>query len=221
MGKNFKFIDLFAGIGGIRIPFDELNGSCVFSSEFDKYAAQTYFENFGHSPYGDITKINIDDIPKHDLLLAGFPCQPFSLGGKRKGFRDTRGTLFFNIEKILEARKPKAFLLENVRGLVNHDKGKTFEIIKDALSSKEKLNYNIFYKVLNAKDFGLPQNRSRIFIVGFKDKTDFSFPSPLNVETKLSSILQKRVKSKYTISDLLWESPVSYTHLTLPTNREV
>jgi len=204
--KNFKFIDLFAGIGGIRIPFDELNGDCVFSSEFDKYAAQTYSENFGHLPHGDITKIDLDEIPKHDLLLAGFPCQAFSMAGKRKGFEDTRGTLFFNIEKILEARKPKAFLLENVRGLINHDNGKTFQTIQNVLSNKKKLNYNIHFKILNAKDFALPQNRSRIFIVGFKNKTKFSFPEPLNTQTKLSSILQKRVQSKYTISNLLWDS---------------
>ena len=203
---NFKFIDLFAGIGGIRIPFDELNGDCVFSSEFDKYAAQTYSENFGHFPHGDITKIDVDEIPKHDLLLAGFPCQAFSMAGKRKGFEDTRGTLFFNIEKILEARKPKAFLLENVRGLINHDNGKTFQTIQNVLSNKKKLNYNIHFKILNAKDFGLPQNRSRIFIVGFKNKAKFSFPEPLNTQTKLSSILQKRVQSKYTISNLLWDS---------------
>ena len=204
--KNFKFVDLFAGIGGIRIPFDELNGDCVFSSEFDKYAAQTYSENFGHLPHGDITKIDLDEIPKHDLLLAGFPCQAFSMAGKRKGFEDTRGTLFFNIEKILEARKPKAFLLENVRGLINHDNGKTFQTIQNVLSNKKKLNYNIHFKILNAKDFGLPQNRSRIFIVGFKNKAKFSFPEPLNTQTKLSSILQKRVQSKYTISNLLWDS---------------
>ena len=204
--KNFKFIDLFAGIGGIRIPFDELNGDCVFSSEFDKYAAQTYSENFGHLPHGDITKIDLDEIPKHDLLLAGFPCQAFSMAGKRKGFEDTRGTLFFNIEKILEARKPKAFLLENVRGLINYDNGKTFQTIQSVLSNKKKLNYNVHFKVLNAKDYALPQNRSRIFIVGFKNQTDFSFPDPLNTKTKLSSILQKRVQAKYTISDLLWDS---------------
>lgn len=204
--KNFKFIDLFAGIGGIRIPFDELNGDCVFSSEFDKYAAQTYSENFTHFPHGDITKISLDEIPEHDLLLAGFPCQAFSMAGKRQGFEDTRGSLFFNIEKILEARRPKAFLLENVRGLVNHDGGRTFQTIKNTLSSKKKLNYNIHFKVLNAKDFGLPQNRSRIFIVGFDKEIDFTFPSPISTQTKLSSILQKRVELKYTISDLLWNS---------------
>ena len=202
--KSFTFIDLFAGIGGMRIPFDELGGKCVFSSEFDKFAVQTYQANFHHKPNGDISVIHEREIPKHDILLAGFPCQAFSLAGKRKGFNDTRGTLFFDIRRILLAKKPKAFLLENVKGLTNHDGGKTFQTIKNVLEGE--LHYKLHTKVLNAKDFGLPQNRQRVFLVGFKKNTKFEFPNGNKKLTKVSQILSKRVSNKYTISDLLWES---------------
>ena len=148
---QFKYIDLFAGIGGIRMPFQNLGGKCVFSSEIDKYAAQTYEANYGDKPSGDITKISADSIPEFDILLAGFPCHAFSIAGKRKGFDDTRGTMFFEVERILEEKKPKGFLLENVKGLTNHDHGRTFKIMLDILENK--LNYKVYYKVLNAKNF--------------------------------------------------------------------
>jgi len=164
---TFTFIDLFAGIGGIRIPFGELDGKCVFSSEWNKAAQQTYISNFGEVPFGDITKIQASFIPKHDILLAGFPCQAFSIMGKMKGFEDIRGTMFFEVARVLEYHHPKAFLLENVKQLVSHDGGKTFKVILDTLS---RLGYNTKWKVLNALDFGVPQKRERVIIVGFLDK---------------------------------------------------
>ncbi len=204
MKKRFRFIDLFAGIGGIRIPFEELGGECVFSSEWDKFSQQTYEANFGEIPHGDITEIDEKDVPKHDLLVAGFPCQAFSQAGLKKGFKDTRGTMFFEIQRILDHHKPKALLLENVKGLRGHDKGKTFKVI---ISILNELGYQTLEsKVLNAKDFGLPQNRERIFIVGYKNHVNFQFPEPPMVETKVGSILDKRVPEKYTISDKMWES---------------
>lgn len=165
--KGLKFIDLFAGIGGIRLPFDELGYKCVFSSEWDKSAADTYEANFGERPHGDITKIEEEDIPPHELLLAGFPCQAFSIMGKREGFADTRGTMFFEIARILEYHKPKVIFLENVKQLVSHDKGRTFSVI---LSILDELGYFVKWKVLNALDFGLPQKRERVIIVGFRNK---------------------------------------------------
>lgn len=175
---SFRFIDLFAGIGGIRLPFTELGGKCVFSSEWDKAAQTTYFANFGEMPFGDITKISADFIPPHDILLAGFPCQAFSIIGKRKGFEDTRGTMFFEVARILERHKPKAILLENVKQLVTHDGGKTFAVILETLS---QLGYLVKWKVLNALDFGVPQKRERVIIVGFTqndafEKFNFDFP---------------------------------------------
>lgn len=200
--SSFTFIDLFAGIGGIRIPFEELKGKCVFTSEWDKFCAVTYQRNFGELPEGDITKIKATDIPSHDLLLAGFPCQPFSMAGLKKGFMDLRGTLFFDIERILIHSRPSMILLENVKNFKNHDKGNTFKTVKDHL---EQIGYKIFTKVLNAKDFGLPQNRERIYIVGFLDpRTDFEFPVPVKAKTRLGDILEKNVDLKYTISDKLW-----------------
>ena len=162
---KFTFVDLFAGIGGIRIPFTELGGKCVFSSEWDKAAQISYSYNFGEVPFGDITKINSDSIPKHDVLLAGFPCQAFSIIGKMKGFADTRGTMFFEVARILQHHQPKAILLENVKQLVSHDGGKTFKVILDTLA---ELGYSVKWKILNALDFGLPQKRERVIIVGFK-----------------------------------------------------
>lgn len=197
----FTFIDLFAGIGGIRIPFDELGGKCVFTSEWDKYSQKSYYANYGDMPFGDITQINPKEIPSHDLLLAGFPCQPFSQAGLKRGFEDTRGTLFFYIANILNHHRPKAILLENVKRFKTHDGGKTFETVKNSL---EKLGYKIFTKVLNAKDFGVPQNRERIFIVGFQDDVDFEFPEPTGAKTKLGDVLEKEIDKKYTISDKLW-----------------
>ncbi len=175
---SFSFIDLFAGIGGIRLGFEAVGGNCVFSSEWDADAAKTYEANFGEKPFGDITKIAPESIPDFDILLAGFPCQPFSIIGAKEGFNhETQGTLFFNIEEILKEKKPKAFMLENVRNLTAHDKGRTFKIILEHLQA---IGYNVFYKVLNALDYGVPQKRERIFIVGFRNHyVNFTFPEPL------------------------------------------
>ncbi|MGL4392685.1 MAG: DNA cytosine methyltransferase [Fusobacteriaceae bacterium] len=198
---KYKFIDLFSGIGGIRIPFEEFGGECVFSSEIDKYAQLAYEANYSHKPQGDITKIKEEDIPKFDLLLAGFPCQAFSNAGKKLGFEDMRGTLFFNVARIIKYHKPKAFLLENVKGLLSHDGGNTFKVIQQTLLD---MKYNISYKVLAAKDFGVPQNRQRVYIVGFRKKNDFEFPQPLNKKIIVGDILDEKVDEKYTISDKLW-----------------
>lgn len=204
--SKLKFIDLFAGIGGIRIPFDELGYECVFSSEWDAKACKTYEANFGDVPHGDITKIEAKDIPSFDICLAGFPCQAFSIMGKMQGFADTRGTMFFEIERILAYHKPKAILLENVKQLVTHDKGRTFKIILDKLAA---LGYHVKYQVLNALDFGLPQKRERIIIVGFRDsaladKFNFDFSRK---PYSLSSILEDddKVESSYYASDRIRE----------------
>jgi DNA (cytosine-5)-methyltransferase 1 len=211
-GKSFKFIDLFAGVGGLRIPF-EAQGECVFSSEKDPSARAVYSTNFNEH----IDKINTDisqigesipnDFPSHDLLLAGFPCQPFSHAGLRKGFEDTRGTLFFSIASIVAAKKPKVLLLENVRGLKGHDHGFTFRKIKETL---EELGYVFHSKVLNARDFGLPQNRNRLFMICLRDDLsdafDYVFPEPTHSREKLrvGDFLDKSVDARYTISDKLW-----------------
>lgn len=203
---SFKFIDLFAGIGGIRIPFEELGGECVFTSEWDKFAQQTYRSNFGHLPSGDITAITPEEIPSFDLLLAGFPCQPFSHAGKKLGFEDTRGTLFFNIAQMIAHHKPKAVFLENVKGLVGHNKGDTFRTILAVL--QDELGYTVKYRIHNAKDFGLPQNRARIFIVATREDLGFEFSDPPRTETKVGDILDNSelVDPKYTISDRMWAS---------------
>lgn len=200
---SFKFIDLFAGTGGIRIPFDEIGGECVFTSEWDKFAQKTYAANFGEMPHGDITQIEPKDIPPFDLLTGGFPCQPFSNAGLKKGFDDTRGTLFFNIAQIVKYHTPKVVFLENVKGLLSHDKGNTFATIKKVL---EDLGYDVHYKVHNAKDFGVPQNRQRIFIVAIRSDLnfDFQFAEPSNIQVKVGDILDEVVDDKYTISDKLW-----------------
>ena len=200
---SFKFIDLFAGLGGIRIPFEEYGGECVFSSEWDKYAAATYQANHGDYPTGDITQVDPKAIPEFDLLLGGFPCQPFSHAGHKKGFEDTRGTLFFNIAEIINTHKPKAVFLENVKGLVGHDKGRTFQEITRIL---EELGYTVSSKIHNARDFGVPQNRERIYIVALRDGVVFDFPEPPALITRLGDILEdsKGVDPKYTLSDRLW-----------------
>ncbi|ATU07519.1 DNA (cytosine-5-)-methyltransferase [Methanohalophilus portucalensis] len=213
--EHFKFIDLFAGIGGMRIAFEELGGECVFSSEYNKFSQQTYMENFNEMPAGDITLIHEKDIPDHDVLVAGFPCQPFSIAGVSKkkslgnehGFLDkTQGTLFFDIARILKEKRPKTFLLENVKNLTSHDEKKTFRIIYDTLTN---LGYDVYYKVLDGK-FYTPQHRERIFIVGFDKmvyggENIFSFPEPGKVSKPVKSILDLEVDSKYTLSDKLWQ----------------
>lgn len=204
---ELKFIDLFAGIGGIRKGFEDYNTKCVFSSEWDKYAAKTYEANYGEIPFGDITKIDENDIPEHDVLLAGFPCQPFSNIGKREGFsHKTQGTLFFDVLRILKNKKPKMFLLENVKGLLTNDRGNTFKIIIDSLSD---INYSVFYKVLDAQDFGLPQRRERIVIVGFRDDLkikNFMFPDGKVYNKKLVKDILERNPKGYSISKHLQES---------------
>lgn len=200
--SGYTFIDLFAGVGGIRRPFDEAGATCVFTSEMDKYAQQTYEANYGDKPHGDITKIDAADIPSFDILLAGFPCQPFSHAGLKKGFDDTRGTLFFDICRIVKHHRPKILFLENVKGFKGHDGGHTFKVVQNTLSD---LGYTVFADILNAKDFGVPQNRERIYIIAFSEPVDFFFPLPLKNQTKLGDILEKgRLDAKYTLSDALW-----------------
>ena len=213
--KQFSFIDLFAGIGGMRIAFDRAGGHCVYSNEWNKYSQQTYFANFGEQPDGDITQVNEKDIPDHDILVAGFPCQPFSIAGVSKknslgretGFADkTQGTLFFDVCRILKEKRPKAFMLENVKNLCSHDKGKTFQIIKESL---EELNYEVFYDILDGQNY-VPQHRERIIIVGFDRERygnyiDFKFNlTPKNPKPIMWDILEKKVDAKYTLSDKLW-----------------
>lgn len=211
---TFSFIDLFAGIGGIRMAFQNLGGKCVFTSEWDSYCKKTYDANYGEVPFGDITKIDEKAIPDHDLLVGGFPCQPFSIAGVSKknslgkvhGFLDeTQGTLFFDVARIIKHKKPKAFLLENVKNLVSHDKGKTFKIIKETL---KELGYSIHFKVLDGRHF-VPQHRERIIIVGFRNSIfnqneNFFFPEMSGKKFALKDILEKDVDSKYTLSDKLW-----------------
>ncbi|MCQ2529083.1 MAG: DNA cytosine methyltransferase [Saccharofermentans sp.] len=203
---SFKFIDLFAGIGGIRLGFESVGGECVFSSEFDEDACKTYEANFHEHPSGDITKIAASDIPDFDILLGGFPCQAFSIIGKKEGFaNETCGTLFFDIERILKEKRPRAFMLENVRNLTAHDGGRTFTTIKNHL---EALGYHVYAKVLNALDYGVPQKRERIIIVGFLDDVYFSFPDPVPEEKRvpLQDILETNVDRKYYVRDAIRES---------------
>jgi DNA (cytosine-5)-methyltransferase 1 len=205
------FIDLFAGIGGIRLGFEQAGYECVFSSEIDNYAQDTYALNFGDRPFGDITKIHAEDIPDHTVLTGGFPCQPFSIAGVSKynalgydhGFNhDTKGTLFFDIERILRAKRPKAFLLENVKNLKSHDQGQTFKVIENIL--RNDLGYHVVSKVIDASSL-VPQHRERVYIVGFDKPNDFEFPKLKDKKPVLRSILEERVDPKYTLSDHLWQ----------------
>lgn len=203
--RIFKIIDLFAGIGGIRTGFQQAfkeYAQFVFASEIDKFSAQSYQANYGESPVGDITQIHETDIPKFDILLAGFPCQPFSHAGLKKGFEDVRGTLFFDIARIVKHHQPTVVFLENVKGFKNHDKGNTFRVVKNTLN---ELGYTVYAEVLNARDFGVPQNRERIYIIGFRDSVNFEFPIPPKPEVKLGDILECEVNEKYTLSDNLWK----------------
>jgi DNA (cytosine-5)-methyltransferase 1 len=234
---DFRFIDLFAGIGGIRMPFQELGGHCVFSSEWDKFSQKSYAANYGEVPQGDITDIAADDIPEHDLLLAGFPCQAFSQAGLRQGFNDTRGTMFFEIQRVLAHHRPKAFLLENVKQLRGHEKGRTLNTILSILRGEEgavipdnipmsedarkslstPLRYRVGFEVLSAKNFGVPQNRERVYIIGF-DRDQVSEAEARDLpreildglkerksETRLGDVLEANasVDPKFTISDRL------------------
>jgi DNA (cytosine-5)-methyltransferase 1 len=202
---KFKFIDLFAGVGGFRLAMQNLGGKCVFTSEWDKEAQKTYRANFGEVPFGDITKEETKKfIPDgFDVLCAGFPCQAFSIAGKRGGFDDTRGTLFFDVAEIIRRKKPKAIFLENVKGLRNHDKGKTLETILNVL--RNDLGYFVPEpQIINARNFGVPQNRERIYIVGFrKDQkvTSFEYPKPLDKKVKFADVKEKKVvATKYYLS---------------------
>ena len=232
-----KCIDLFAGIGGMRLGFQRHGVRCVFTSEWDKFAQKTYAANFGELPKGDITTISADEIPDHDVLLAGFPCQAFSQAGLKKGFSDTRGTLFFDIQRILVAKRPRMFLLENVKQLRGHDKGQTLRTIMEVLTGRNErqldgldlslesrealqnsLNYSVGYKVIRSCDFGVPQNRERVYIVGFDQDyygdvdfdRDFSWPSPYATETRVGSILEESslLPEKYTISQRLYDGHI-------------
>ncbi len=211
----FRFIDLFSGIGGLRLGLEDSGGMCVFSSEWDKYAQKTYSAWFGDVPHGDIRKIALNDIPDHDVLAAGFPCQPFSLAGVSKknslgrahGFEDaTQGTLFFHLAKVIEAKRPPVILLENVKNLKSHDKGRTWQVILDTL---EGLDYSIFNRVIDAVRW-VPQHRERIFIVGFDrrvfgENPAFEFPTPPETAAPhLRTILEDKVDARYTLSDHLW-----------------
>ena len=218
---GYSFIDLFAGIGGMRIAYERAGGHCVYSNEWNKYSQQTYFANFGEQPDGDITQVNENDIPDHDILVAGFPCQPFSIAGVSKkqslgratGFEDkTQGTLFFDICRILKAKRPKAFMLENVKNLCSHDKGHTFKVITESL---DELDYEVFYQVLDGQNY-VPQHRERILIVGFDRKRygediDFEFKlTPVEPKTVMRNILETDVDDKYTLSDKLWNYLQNY-----------
>ena len=218
---RMTFIDLFAGIGGMRIAYEKAGCRCVYSNEWNKYSQQTYYANFGVQPDGDITKVDAESIPDHDILVAGFPCQPFSIAGVSKkqslgratGFADkTQGTLFFDICRILKAKRPKAFMLENVKNLCSHDKGRTFQIIQESL---EELNYKVFYSILDGKMY-VPQHRERIVIVGFDKERygdSYSFKFDLKPKKKIptvSGILESKVDSKYTLSDKLWDYLQAY-----------
>lgn len=240
--SKFNFIDLFAGVGGIRTAFESIGGECVFTSEWDSYAQKTYAHNFpdSHEIAGDITQIPANDIPDHDVLLAGFPCQPFSIAGVSKknalgrahGFSDvTQGTLFFDVARIIQAKQPRAFLLENVKNLVSHDKGRTFDVIKRTLT--EELGYHIHYRVIDGAHF-VPQHRERILIIGFREPVAFDFealPLPTKNQHKLGEILHKtdgtepqlawdesrffdhdtnKVLAKYTLTNNLWRYLQAY-----------
>lgn len=189
--ENYKYIDLFAGIGGFHYALDSFGAKCVFASEWDSYASETYFANHHFKPSGDITQIDESTIPEHDIICGGFPCQAFSISGKQKGFEDTRGTLFFDIARIINRHTPKVLFLENVKNLLNHDNGKTIITIINSLT---ELGYNVHYKVLNASNFGLPQNRERVYIVGFHKSLkseNFKFPTLHNKKVSLFDILEE------------------------------
>lgn len=208
----YKSIDLFAGIGGIRLGFEQAfkdEIKTVFVSEWDSKAVETYKANFNCNDniVGDITKVDEKEIPEHDILLAGFPCQAFSLAGRQKGFEDARGTLFFDVARIIKYHKPKVVFCENVKNLVNHDRGRTFRVIKNIL---DELGYQVFYKVLNSKDFGVPQNRERIYIVAFRSDIaplSFDFPKSSGRQTIIKDIIEEKVvSSKYYLSTTYLES---------------
>jgi DNA (cytosine-5)-methyltransferase 1 len=215
-GSPLRFVDLFCGIGGFRIAFEKVGGKCVFSSDWDKYSQQTYEANFGEKPHGDIHTVAVADIPPHDILCGGFPCQPFSLAGvskknslgRKHGFDDEKqGNLFFSIADILDYHKPAAFVLENVKNLKSHDKGRTFQVIHDTLT--RALGYQVYTKIIDARSV-VPQHRERIFLVGFREPRHFEFPVFPTTEPKLVSILETDVPAKYTLTENLWSYLQAY-----------
>jgi DNA (cytosine-5)-methyltransferase 1 len=198
--SKYKFIDLFAGIGGFHYALTSYGAKCVFASEWDKHASKVYENNFNVTPFGDITKISETDIPEHDIICGGFPCQAFSVSGKQKGFQDTRGTLFFDILRIADYHKPKLLFLENVKNIQAHDGGNTLKVIIDNL---DQLGYKVFYKLLNTSNYGLPQNRERVYFVCFRkdlNVLNFEFPKPINNHISLESILEDNTDNKYNIN---------------------
>lgn len=214
--SGFNFVDLFAGIGGFRIAFERAGGRCVFSSEWDSLAQKTYLANFGETPAGDITQISASEIPDHDILTAGFPCQPFSIAGVTKhnalgnahGFaHTTQGTLFFDVARIIADKCPSAFVLENVKNLKGHDRGRTFKVIEETL--RDELGYCIYYAIVDAKAV-VPQHRERIYIVGFREPRRFVFPTLPNKNLTMRDILEPEVPAKYTLTDHLWEYLQNY-----------
>ncbi|MCR4661464.1 MAG: DNA (cytosine-5-)-methyltransferase [Clostridia bacterium] len=214
MSKKIKFIDLFCGLGGFRIALEKQNCKCVFSSDIDEAVSKVYENNFGDYPSGDITKIDAKDIPEFDILCGGFPCQSFSIAGKRLGFEDTRGTMFFEVARILREKKPKAFILENVKGLTNHDKGKTLNTILDILN---ELGYDFVYKVLNSSDFGIPQSRERWYCVGVRkdlkinlNENDIFPPEQMLLYSYDDIIDDKKKYDSYKISDICKKNIQTY-----------
>lgn len=187
--EGYTFIDLFAGLGGFRLAMESLGAKCVYSNEWDKDVREVYFKNFHDMPDDDITKVDEKTIPDHDILCGGFPCQPFSISGNKNGFNDTRGTLFFDVMRVVKAKQPKIIFLENVKNLVTHNNGRTFKVIYHELRST---GYNVFYKVLNSADFDVPQKRERIYIIGFRNDLniqEFGFPRPIGLKTHIEDIL--------------------------------
>ncbi len=198
--NGIRVVDLFAGIGGFHLAFNSFGADIIYASEWDKNAADVYYDNFGIKPTGDITKIDAKDIPDHDVLCAGFPCQAFSISGNQRGFEDSRGTLFFDVARIVAEKKPRLVFMENVKNFASHDKGKTLRVVK---ATMENLGYTFFHKVLNAADYGVPQSRNRIYMLAFRNDlniTNFQFPQPIPLNKSVESILlPKEMTEKYTI----------------------
>ena len=212
--RGLKFIDLFAGIGGFHLGLSSFEMNCVFASEWDKHAQRVYQNNFGFKPYGDITKIKEQEIPKHDIICAGFPCQAFSISGKQRGFEDSRGTLFFDIARITKYHKPKILLLENVFNLERHDNGNTLRVILNTLN---ELGYNCFHHVLNAAHFGIPQIRRRIFFVCFRKDLkvfNFEFPKPTKTNSRLIDFLENDVE------DFVFPNPEKMKNITMKEKKQ-
>ena len=205
--KNYKFIDLFAGLGGFRLALESLGAKCVYSNEWDPHAQKVYADNFGHIPEGDITKVDEKTIPNHDILCAGFPCQAFSISGKQRGFEDSRGTLFFDVARIVKEKKPKIVFMENVKNFATHDGGKTLSVVK---STMEELGYTFYQKVLNSVTYGMPQKRERIYMVCFRNDLDiktFKFPKPFKLTRYVNDFL---LKDETIVESLYIDRPDTY-----------